>query len=65
MRQNSLEGARSLKSMPITKGERSNLVLWLYGDQGEMPRFAGAEAEIDAKQRWSVPTTPTDGFAPF
>ncbi|KPD10739.1 2OG-Fe(II) oxygenase [Phaeobacter sp. 11ANDIMAR09] len=53
------------ESMPITKGERSNLVLWLYGDQGEVPRFGGAQTELDARQRWSVPTTPDDGFVPF
>ncbi|WP_286193583.1 2OG-Fe(II) oxygenase [Tropicibacter sp. R16_0] len=53
------------ESMPITKGERSNLVLWLYGDHGQVPRFGGYQAEVDAKQRWSVPATPNDGFAPF
>lgn len=53
------------ESMPITKGERSNLVLWLYGDQGEVPRFEGSPSELDARQRWSVPTAPSDEFAPF
>lgn len=29
------------ESMPITKGERSNFVLWLYGDHGQIPRVGG------------------------
>lgn len=53
------------ESMPITKGERSNLVLWLYGDHGQVPRVGGGQVEIDAKQRWTVPKAKDDGFAPF
>ncbi|GAA6179449.1 hypothetical protein NBRC116594_08870 [Shimia sp. NS0008-38b] len=53
------------ESMPITKGERSNLVLWLYGDHGQVPRVGGSQPEIDAKQRWTVPKAKDDGFAPF
>lgn len=53
------------ESMPITKGERSNFVLWLFGDHGQVPRHDVAHKEIDAKQRWTVPTVHSDGFAPF
>lgn len=49
----------------ITEGERSNLVLWLYGQGGEMPpRYAVAEP-VDARARWTVPTTAHDRYAPF
>ncbi|MBT3142858.1 2OG-Fe(II) oxygenase family protein [Falsiruegeria litorea] len=53
------------ESMPITKGERSNIVLWLYGDRGQVPRVGGAQDAIPAKERWTVPPTLNDGFAPF
>lgn len=53
------------ESMPITKGERSNFVLWLYGDHGQVPRAGGAHDVIDAQQRWTVPSVQSDGFAPF
>lgn len=53
------------ESMPITEGTRSNFVLWLYGDQGQVPRFGGAEKELNPRERWSVPSTQSDGFAPF
>lgn len=58
-------GSVAHESMPITKGSRSNLVLWLYGDQGQLPRLGGAQAKVDPQQRWSVPTAKSDGFAPF
>ena len=53
------------ESMPITEGERSNLVLWLYGESGQVARPGIEHKRIDAKQRWSVPTVKDDGFAPF
>lgn len=53
------------ESMPITEGERTNFVLWLYGQHGQVPRFGVPQSEIDAKARWSVPAEPNDGFAPF
>lgn len=33
-------GGVAHQARPITSGERSNLVLWLYGDQGRMPSGA-------------------------
>ncbi|GAA6207479.1 hypothetical protein NBRC116601_07720 [Cognatishimia sp. WU-CL00825] len=53
------------ESMPITQGERSNFVLWLYGDHGQVAPYGAAPKELDPRQRWSVPTAKNDGFAPF
>lgn len=52
-------------SEPITEGQRSNLVLWLYGENGQIPHPGAEPATIDPRVRWSVPTDPSDGFAPF
>ena len=53
------------ESMPITHGERSNWVLWLYGESGQVPRPGIAPQSISAQQRWTIPATESDGFAPF
>jgi hypothetical protein len=53
------------ESMPITRGERSNFVLWLYGDHGQVPPPGAAHPSIDPRDRWSVPDAKSDGFAPF
>lgn len=58
-------GSVAHESMPITEGERSNFVLWLYGESGQVPGPGAQTQIIDAKQRWSVPKTESDGFAPF
>lgn len=50
---------------PITSGERTNLVLWLYGQAGQVPRSGVGPDAIDAQQRWQLPTEPQDQFAPF
>jgi len=63
---------------PITSGQRSNLVVWLYGDRMQIPRgnnssygnFANAasaapEENVTAQQRWTVPSAPKDAIAPF
>lgn len=52
-------------SEPITEGQRYNFVLWLYGDHGQVPRPGAPVKVISAQDRWSVPTTAPDGFAPF
>ncbi|MEM5496597.1 2OG-Fe(II) oxygenase [Paraglaciecola mesophila] len=52
-------------AQPITSGERTNFVLWLYGDYGRMPMQGSKRVAIDAKQRWAVPTGALDEFAPF
>ncbi len=63
----------------ITSGQRSNLVVWLYGDRMQIPR-GGASSygnignsasavdvteNISPRERWSVPDGPKDTFAPF
>jgi hypothetical protein len=65
---------------PITSGQRSNLVVWLYGDRMQVPRGASnsyntttsksklttdAPESLTARQRWTVPTGAKDTFAPF
>lgn len=64
---------------PITSGQRNNLVVWLYGDQMQVPRggsnsyghvstqrsTAEPSKVISAKDRWQIPDGPKDRFAPF
>lgn len=64
---------------PISSGQRSNLVVWLYGDRMQIPRGGGSsygnvgslssevdpKANITAGERWSIPNSPKDTFAPF
>ena len=52
-------------AQPITSGERTNFVLWLYGDRGRLPQQGAERLAIDAAARWTVPTTAQDNFAPF
>jgi len=52
-------------SQPITHGERSNFVLWLYGDQGRTPSTHLRTEPADAHERWVQTTSARDGFAPF
>ncbi len=64
---------------PISSGQRSNLVVWLYGDRMQIPR-SGASSygsvdnsaskvvtseNISARERWSIPKSPKDTSAPF
>ncbi len=50
---------------PITQGSRSNLVLWLYGNSGQMPP-RGAKAEgPSAEARWTLLPEATGTYAPF
>ncbi len=59
-------GSAMHASKPIKKGERHNLVLWLYGQHGQIPYQHGASGELaSATERWTVPTIPSDGSAPF
>jgi hypothetical protein len=64
---------------PIISGQRSNLVVWLYGEHMQIPRggansygnFGDSATAIDssenitARQRWSIPDVPKDTSAPF
>ena len=64
---------------PITSGQRSNLVVWLYGDRMQIPRGNTSSygnignssstivthKNVTARERWSIPTESKDTFAPF
>lgn len=50
---------------PITQGERSNLVLWLYGDQMGIPPRGRRPLELEARERWRASEAPADRSAPF
>ncbi|MEE1673343.1 2OG-Fe(II) oxygenase [Agarivorans aestuarii] len=52
-------------SQPIRSGERSNMVLWLYGDRLQTPLAYNQADSVPARQRWSTPTAPRDRSAPF
>ncbi len=61
-------------AQPITSGERTNFVLWLYGDRGRVAPpttspgdgvSVAASQRDDARQRWSVPEVEYDDYAPF
>ncbi|UAL44484.1 2OG-Fe(II) oxygenase [Shewanella inventionis] len=52
-------------AQPITSGERTNFVLWLYGDRGQIPPQGAKRPAIDASERWTTPTAALDSFAPF
>ena len=52
-------------AQPITSGERSNLVLWLYGDGMQIPRPGAPAPAISPQERWVVPNAPADDIAPF
>lgn len=53
------------ETVPITDGERSNFVLWLYGDNGQIPLFGAAQKPISAEQRWTTHAGNKDNSAPF
>lgn len=52
-------------SEPITEGSRSNLVLWLYGQYGQVAREDGALPALKPEDRWTLVNEASDGFAPF
>jgi len=56
-------------SLPITKGERRNMVLWLYGEQGQYSHFP-YPSRMSAQERWKKPAEdealpPKDNWSPF
>jgi len=52
-------------SEPITEGQRSNFVFWLYGDRMQIPHESTPYTEVDAHTRWSESTSAPDNHAPF
>lgn len=53
------------ESMPITEGERSNFVLWLYGKNGQIPSPYAAAKSVSPAERWTLPSEESDRYAPF
>ena len=45
-------GSEAHAAQPITSGERSNFVLWLYGEHGQIPLQNSQSQTADAAQRW-------------
>lgn len=58
-------GSEAHAAQPITSGKRSNFVLWLYGEHGQIPMKNSQFQTADAAQRWTVPATKPDKSAPF
>lgn len=58
-------GSVAHESMPITQGERSNFVLWLYGENDQVPPYGSKSNTIDPHQRWVPIADKSDRFAPF
>lgn len=52
-------------AQPITSGERTNIVLWLFGERGQIPPHDAPRKDIDAASRWTTPVSIPDGYAPF
>lgn len=52
-------------AQPITSGERTNLVLWLFGENGQVPAPGTAVPTLESHERWAVPTAPQGDYAPF
>ncbi len=50
---------------PIVSGQRTNLVLWLFGDGGRVPTQRVAPRTQSAQERWTTPTDSYDDYAPF
>jgi len=73
------KGAVPHVTQSITSGQRSNLVVWLYGDRMQIPSGStssygnfdnststfNAHGNVTARERWSISTEPKDTFAPF
>ncbi len=59
-------GAVAHAARPITSGQRTNMVLWLYGDRMQVPSpMPSLNTILSAQERWTVPSKAKDEFAPF
>ncbi|REL30391.1 2OG-Fe(II) oxygenase [Thalassotalea euphylliae] len=58
-------GSVAHAAQPIKSGQRSNLVFWLYGDRMQIPRNIMPAEALSAEERWTMPKTAKDSFAPF
>jgi hypothetical protein len=52
-------------ALPITSGERTNIVLWLFGERGSVARGLKSDTRVDASARWILERPKQDNFAPF
>lgn len=52
-------------AQPITSGERTNLVLWLFGENGRVPTPGLTGPTISPHERWTVSTAEQGAYAPF
>lgn len=52
-------------AQPIVSGERTNLVLWLFGSGGRIAPPGIEGAAVGARDRWTIPAAEQDGHAPF
>lgn len=59
------KGSVAHAAQPIQSGQRSNLVLWLFGEGGYIPHKIEADSSVTAYDRWQVPNTEQDSYAPF
>jgi len=59
-------GAVPHAAQPIKSGQRTNMVLWLYGDRMQVPAPNLSPSQVlTAEQRWVFPKVNEDSFAPF
>lgn len=59
-------GAVAHAAQPIISGQRTNMVLWLYGDRMQMPSsMSSSNTSISVEDRWAVPYQAKDKSAPF
>lgn len=58
-------GAVPHAAHPITEGERSNLVLWLYGEGMKIPHPGEQPSSLTARERWAASLAPFDRSVPF
>ena len=52
-------------AQPITSGQRTNIVLWLFGEQGRIPSQRAKRIGTELSRHWTVTTTAQDHYAPF
>ncbi len=52
-------------SDPIIQGQRHNFVLWLYGENGQLPPHGVTPIQAKPEERWAAPLAKPDRFAPF
>ncbi|WP_409439709.1 2OG-Fe(II) oxygenase family protein [Psychromonas sp. GE-S-Ul-11] len=52
-------------AQPIRSGERTNFVMWLFGNRGQTPLPNTTRPIIAATERWTKTQSLTDNYAPF